>query len=301
MITMQQAYDAVPEQYHRYISDQGRFNKRQNKYVESAYMSTAGRIAMFVDEHKEKGARYEVQTWYENVEGIVLCRAEVTSSIYGKATAHAECHMDATSGVDSTNPLSNGETSAVGRCLGMFGIANFSAGLAGAEDVASAINAQEKQPADLPLEKARKRNWSLARGAMLESGKTDDDMRQYMKSTFGLESTKDMSDEQWEEVVEWLALPAIVAPVEPISADTVAEIAADDDDIEDGSWGHVKALCALHEIDWGLFGVYVLSKNQQFKKTNVWQLPAAVATRYAKMIESPAKDEMLREMSKIKV
>ena len=110
------------------------------------YMGVDGRIKMAFDEHRDKGARLQIQTQFdtEPVSGQLLCRAIVISDLLGTATAHARAFLHG-SGVDATNPLENAETSAVGRALGFLGYGLYGSGIASAEEVLQAQAARDSQ------------------------------------------------------------------------------------------------------------------------------------------------------------
>ena len=110
------------------------------------YMSVDGRIKMAFDEHRDKGARLQIQTQFdtEPSSGQLLCRAIVMSDLLGTATAHARAFVNGT-GVDATNPLENAETSAVGRALGFLGYGLYGTGIASAEEVLQAQAARDSQ------------------------------------------------------------------------------------------------------------------------------------------------------------
>jgi hypothetical protein len=117
-------------------------------------MGVDGRIKMAFDEHRDKGARLQIQTQFdtEPVSGQLLCRAIVISDLLGTATAHARAFLHG-SGVDATNPLENAETSAVGRALGFLGYGLYGSGIASAEEVLQAQAARDSQeyPEGLPV------------------------------------------------------------------------------------------------------------------------------------------------------
>jgi hypothetical protein len=66
--------------------------------------------------------------------GQLLACATVTSEIYGTAVAHARVFLGG-DGVNESNPLETGETSALGRALGMWGFGCYGTGIASAEEV----------------------------------------------------------------------------------------------------------------------------------------------------------------------
>src|SRR4029453_5706336 len=82
------------------------------------------------------GKRFDVQTEFvvEATSGQLLARATPTSEIYGPAVAPARVFLGG-GGVNESNPLETGETSAVGRALGMWGFGCYGTGIASAEEV----------------------------------------------------------------------------------------------------------------------------------------------------------------------
>lgn len=107
------------------------------------YMTVDGRVTMAMDEHREKGARLTIDTIYETISAEsgdkTVCRAIVNSSLLGSAVGHSVVGFGG-SGVDSTNPLENAETSAIGRALGFLGYGVFGHGIASAEEVLAAMS-----------------------------------------------------------------------------------------------------------------------------------------------------------------
>lgn len=115
------------------------------------YMGVDGRVKMAQDEHREQGASLVIQTQFETepASAQLVCRAVVTSSLLGTATAHARVFLNGV-GVDATNPLENAETSAVGRALGFLGYGLYGTGIASAEEVLLAVAEREAQTATEP-------------------------------------------------------------------------------------------------------------------------------------------------------
>jgi hypothetical protein len=112
--------------------------------IREPYMGVDGRVKMATDDHRAMGESLVMQTAFE-VEPLsnqLLCRAVVTSSMLGSATAHARVFLGG-DGVDATNPLENAETSAVGRALGFLGYGLYGTGMASAEEVLRARAAQD--------------------------------------------------------------------------------------------------------------------------------------------------------------
>jgi hypothetical protein len=105
--------------------------------VRTPYFTVDGRVKMALDEHRALGGTFELQTTFE-VEphsGQLVCRATVRSTLLGQFTATARVFLGARSGVNASNPLENGETSAVGRVLGFMGYGLVGSGIASAEEV----------------------------------------------------------------------------------------------------------------------------------------------------------------------
>lgn len=112
------------------------------------YMAVDGRVKMAQDEHQARGATLRMQTGFEPepLSGQLLCRAVVTSSLYGETTAHARVFLDGGGFADKTNPLETAETSAIGRALGFMGYGLYGTGIASAEEVERAQAARVTVP-----------------------------------------------------------------------------------------------------------------------------------------------------------
>lgn len=104
--------------------------------VRQPYLSVDGRVKWARDEHLRAGKRFDVQTVFvvEPTSGQLLACATVTSEIYGTAVAHARVFLGG-DGVNESNPLETGETSALGRALGMWGFGCYGTGIASADEV----------------------------------------------------------------------------------------------------------------------------------------------------------------------
>lgn len=144
----EEALEDTPEEYRRFIAFIANNKKIGDAYVkvQNPYMMVAGRIKMAMDEHREKEATIETETWFEQepVTGQVICKAKVVSSLLGSATAHARVFIDG-SGANATNPMETGETGAIGRALGNLGYGLYGPGVASAEEMESALAAQAVQ------------------------------------------------------------------------------------------------------------------------------------------------------------
>ena len=120
--------------------------------VRTPYFAVDGRVKMALDEHRDKGGTFDLQTAFE-VEphsGQLVCRATVRSTLLGQFTATARVFLGARSGVNASNPLENGETSAVGRVLGFMGYGLVGSGIASAEEVQLAQATHPGAPDDPP-------------------------------------------------------------------------------------------------------------------------------------------------------
>jgi hypothetical protein len=128
----------TPEPYLPYLIFMRRTRKigQQSITVDLPYLTVDGRIAWAVDEHRARDGTLEIDTTFETepTSGQVVCKAVITSSLYGRATGHARAVLGG-SGADATNPLENAETSAVGRALGFLGYGIYGAGIASADDM----------------------------------------------------------------------------------------------------------------------------------------------------------------------
>ena len=153
------AVEATPPQYRGFLM----FLPHQKKVGESRgqplyaeirvpYFTVDGRVKMALDEHRDKGGTFELQTAFE-VEphsGQLVCRATVRSTLVGSFTATARVFLGARTGVNASNPLENGETSAVGRVLGFMGYGLAGRGIASAEEVLTAQAVHQRAPDDPP-------------------------------------------------------------------------------------------------------------------------------------------------------
>jgi hypothetical protein len=149
--TYQAAIEATPPAYRGFLMLLSRTKKACGMTddpvyapIREPYMGVDGRVKMATDDHRAMGESLVIQTAFE-VEPLsqqLLCRAVVTSTMLGSATAHA-CVFLGGDGVDATNPLENAETSAVGRALGFLGSGLYGTGMASAEEVLRARVAQD--------------------------------------------------------------------------------------------------------------------------------------------------------------
>ncbi len=112
--------------------------------VRQPYLSVDGRVKWARDAHLRAGKRFDVQTEFvvEPTSGQLLARATLTSELYGTVVAHARVFLGG-DGVNESNPLETGETSAVGRALGMWGFGCYGTGIASADEVVRVVDRPE--------------------------------------------------------------------------------------------------------------------------------------------------------------
>jgi hypothetical protein len=166
--------------------------------VRTPYFTVDGRVQMALDEHRAHGGTFELQTAFE-VEphsGQLVCRATVRSTLLGQCTATARVFLGARSGVNATNPLENGETSAVGRVLGFMGYGLVGSGIASAEEVQLAQAMRPGAPDDPPAADA------TATGSPRPGGKPPSAKQQAL-----------LQDLWWETGVPEEALPEQLAQI----------------------------------------------------------------------------------------
>lgn len=159
------AYEVTPKEYHWFIiplkqnkkigSPKNKIEKNSETYdlgmwqnnkgdlyvsIYEPYMSVDGRVKWARDEHKAAGKKL---TFCPPVFKNGLVSITVDSEIYGEATGTAKIGKGG--GVDSTNPIENAETSAIGRALGFLGYGLYGNGIASAEEVLTAKGEKRQQ------------------------------------------------------------------------------------------------------------------------------------------------------------
>jgi|GEM_PF-3710586 len=117
--------------------------------VEVPYMTVEGRVRMMVDEHKKAGQKFEIRPaeFIQAPDGKTLLARVTVVTMRGETTAHAIVNIGG-SGVDSTNPYENAETSAVGRALGLQGYGTFGGGIASFEEAKAAMSMAAESPVE---------------------------------------------------------------------------------------------------------------------------------------------------------
>lgn len=144
----EEALEETPEPYRKFITFITNRKKIGDTYVQvqNPYMTVAGRVQIAIDEHREREATLDIETWFEQemVGGHILCKTKVVSSLLGSATAHARVFVDG-SGASRTNHAEVAETSSIGRALGNLGYGLYGTGIASAEEMESALAAQAVQ------------------------------------------------------------------------------------------------------------------------------------------------------------
>jgi hypothetical protein len=137
------AVEQTPTEYHSFITliEQRRRvgGSRQAPIVATLrqpYLSVDGRVKWARDEHRRAGARFDIHTEFivEPTSGQLLARATLKGGLYGTVVAHARVFLGG-EGVNESNPLETGETSAIGRALGMWGFGCYGTGIASADEV----------------------------------------------------------------------------------------------------------------------------------------------------------------------
>lgn len=107
----------------------------------SPYMTIAGRIRWFVDDHIKAGKKYKIREDIDTEHSIY--KVVIESEIYGEAPGSAEIIKGAKSGVDSKNPLENAGTSAIGRALILFGYGLLPVGVTSSEEYMDYMKSHE--------------------------------------------------------------------------------------------------------------------------------------------------------------
>lgn len=175
---MEQAFETIPEQYQCYlyflqdtevlankeipdlpkeITDLGVYTYKNKTLINISkpYFGVDGRIKMAVDECMAKGVHFETgQPEIMEIGGVTTMRVKVTTA-RGVTWGTAKIGFGG-NGVDSTNPIENAETSAIGRALGFQGYGIVGTGIASYEEVALARKEADKLISETPITKTPK-------------------------------------------------------------------------------------------------------------------------------------------------
>lgn len=135
---------SVPEQYRDFITllDQTKKSGSVSAKIQTAYMQVDGRVRMFVDEHRKADSKFTIAVQHYMEGDHPHTKVRVASEMLGAAEATAKIGFGG-HGADSTNPIENAETSALGRALGFLGYGLLGGGIASAEEVERAISERE--------------------------------------------------------------------------------------------------------------------------------------------------------------
>jgi hypothetical protein len=129
--------DAEAQKLGAWSSDRGTYVTIQNPYF-----SVDGRVALARHEHKEAGAKLHILPPYISSDGKYMT-VEIESELYGKSAGTIEINWGG-SGADSTNPVANAQTSALGRALGFLSFGLIGTGIASADEVIHTQNRQNQ-------------------------------------------------------------------------------------------------------------------------------------------------------------
>lgn len=108
--------------------------------IEVPYITVDGRVSMIVEEHVKNKQKFTISPPEFVVapdSKTLLCRVTIEST-RGTASGTAKIGING-SGVDSTNPYENAETSAIGHALGFLGYGLLGNGIASFDEVNSAL------------------------------------------------------------------------------------------------------------------------------------------------------------------
>lgn len=266
---IEQAYKRIPPEYHDFLIllDQqqclsrnapkeipqearqlGVWARNEAVYmpVRMPYMAVDGRVAMMVA--RQNGQPYSLVTEAEQINGEWYMRATFEGMAANgtpcKTIGRAKIGFGGKS-VDSTNPVENAETSAVGRALAFAGYGLLGTGIASAEEVVTAKAESETQKAQPSRNEVRteskkgtqnggtiteqqlKKLFVMAREMNLNS----DDMKYLMSLRYQKDSSKQLSKREAHDLIDYLQRLADGKEEWPLpEADIV-------DDIDDGQLG----------------------------------------------------------------
>ncbi|MEX3625039.1 hypothetical protein [Viridibacillus arvi] len=135
------SFDLTAEQSQlgMYCTDKGTYIP-----VEKPYVTVDGRLRMARDEHLAAGKLLNIHpVVFQTIGDIHVISVTIDSEIHGTTTGTSEVSFSGA--VDSSNPISNAQTSAIGRALGFMGYGIVGTGLITKTDVPSQVAGTNEQ------------------------------------------------------------------------------------------------------------------------------------------------------------
>ena len=191
-------------------------DKREGVYmpIKTPYMAVDGRVAMMVA--RQNGQPYSLIVEPEQINDEWFMRATfeglAANGTPCKTVGRAKIGFGGKS-VDSTNPVENAETSAIGRALAFAGYGLIGTGIASAEEVSTAIaEATQMEQAKQPVRKNSEKTEEIATEAqrrkiwaqMKELGWAPEDIKKLCQEQYGKPDTKVLTRSEASEFIEHL-------------------------------------------------------------------------------------------------